>query len=156
MGAPASEVPRVRVAALMTVDDRVVCVRHRAGPRTYHLLPGGGVRYRETIAQALEREILEETGLEIAVGSPLFINDTIDPAGTRHVINLTFAAEVTGGEITSHPADRRVESVDLVDPDSLLTLDLRPPIAGFILEALHSDQPCSGRYLGSLFAHGDS
>ncbi len=146
--------PRVRVAALMRLEGRIVCVRHRAGSAVYHLLPGGGVQYRETIGDALKREVREETGLEIEVGAPLFINDTIDPAGRRHVVNLTFAAEVIGGNITSHPADKRVECVDLIEPDALLGLDLRPPLGEYILRALGGDAVPAAEYLGPLFSMG--
>ncbi len=85
-----SDAPRVRVAALMVLDGKVVTVRHRAGAAVYHLLPGGGVDYRETLESALLREIREETGLEARIGPPLFINDTIDPRGARHLVNITF------------------------------------------------------------------
>ena len=156
MAVPASDVPRVRVAALMCLDGRIVCVRHRAGSSAYHLLPGGGVSYRETIKDALEREVREETGLEIALGEPLFINDTIDPNGTRHVVNLTFAAEITGGQITSRPADRRVEGVDLIEPDDLLSLDLRPPLGPYILDVLQNSRTPKPAYLGALFVQAPS
>jgi 8-oxo-dGTP diphosphatase len=142
----------VRVAALMRIGGRIVCVRHRAGSVVYHLLPGGGVGYRETIKDALEREVREETGLEVEVREPLFINDTIDPNGTRHVVNLTFAAEVTGGEITSTPQDAQVEAVDLIEPGDLLALDLRPPLGPHILAALRGATTPKTAYLGSLFA----
>ncbi len=141
----------MRVAALMCVDGRIVCVRHRAGSRTYHLLPGGGVMYRETIRHALEREVREETGLEIAIGDPLFISDTIDPNGSRHVVNLTFGAEVTGGSITSSPDDHRVEAVDLIEPADLPSLDLRPPLAPHILRVLQDPTAPRAAYLGPLF-----
>ena len=154
MAAPASESPRIRVAALISLEGRVVCVRHRAGSSVYHLLPGGGVGYRETVEQALLREVREETGLDVALGEPLFISDTIDPAGRRHVVNLTFAAEVTGGTITDHPADKRVEAVDLVEPAAVLSLDLRPPLGPHILEVLRSPSDYRTRYLGPLFTEG--
>jgi len=137
----------------MILDGKVVLVRHRAGSATYHLLPGGGVDYRESVEDALSREVLEETGLEARLVRPLFINDTIDPAGSRHVVNLTFLAEITGGRITDKPADRRVEAVDLVTVEELADLDLRPPLAPYLLEAFSEGLACADtRYLGSIFS----
>lgn len=144
----------MRVAALMTLAGRVVLVRHRAGSSTYHLLPGGGVDYRETLSEALTREIAEETGLEAEVGRPLFINDTIDPAGPRHVVNITFAATVTSGQVTQHPHDPRVEAVDLVEPHRLASLDLRPPLAAELMRVLEGSAPLGLQYLGSLYTDG--
>lgn len=136
----------------MMIDGKIVLVRHRAGDATYHLLPGGGVDYRETIEDALLREVSEETGLVVRIVRPLFINDTIDPHGRRHVVNLTFLAEVTGGAITDCPDDPRVEAVDLVDLEQLAGLDLRPPLAAAIAEVAEVGLgTCETRYLGSLF-----
>lgn len=146
--------PRVRVAALMMFRDKVVTVRHRAGDSVYHLLPGGGVDYRETLETALHREIEEETGLKVDLGEPLFINDTIDPEGSRHLVNITFFATVTGGAITDHPVDDRVEAVELVDPEDLNELDMRPPIAAELLEWIAASDKPSARYLGPVFTYG--
>ena len=156
MAAPAPEGPRVRVAALITLAGRVVLVRHRAGSSVYHLLPGGGVGYRETLAEALVREVTEETGLVVSLGIPLFISDTIDPEGPRHVVNITFSAEVVGGQVTHNPTDHRVVAVDLVEPSRLPSLDLRPPIAQYVLEAIESDGTPQLQYLGSLFTVGQA
>lgn len=144
----------MRVAALIRLDEGIVFVRHRAGARTYHLLPGGGVAYRETLREALAREVAEETGLEIDVGPLAFVNDTIDPDGPRHVVNITFLARVTGGIITETPDDPRVEAVDIMPPDAIRGLDLRPPVAEAILETLSDPQRGMPGYLGSLFTPG--
>lgn len=152
LAAPASSrEPRVRVAALIQLGDEVVLVRHRMGDRTYHLLPGGGVAWGETLEAALTREVEEETGLAISVGDVLFVNDTIDPSGDRHVINITFGATATGGAITTDPSDPRVEAVDLYPASSLDDLDLRPPMAGAIALALSGDTSTGRVYRGSLY-----
>lgn len=155
MAAPVASSPRVRVAALIVIEGRVVCVRQRKGDYSYHLLPGGGVDYRETLEQALIREVREETGLEVVLGKPLFINDTIDPRGRRHLVNITFEATVVGGSLECCQPDVAIESVELVSPDELCRLDLRPPIAGHLLNALRGEHS-ELQYLGAVFTADDS
>ena len=103
------------------------------------------------LEQALVREVAEETGLQAEIGRPVLINDTIDPNGPRHVVNITFLATVVGGAITESPRDSRVEAVDLVDLGALADLDLRPPIAEAIVAAVEHPHGAA-RYLGSLFS----
>lgn len=152
MAVPACSTPRVRVAALLTLNNKVVLVRHQRGKHSYHLLPGGGVRTGETLAEALMRETVEETGLLCRIGRPVVLNDTLAPDGTRHVINITFFAEVIGGQIRSNPADTRIVAVDVVAPEALISLDLRPPIAKPLLEALRDPTGFHAVYAGSLFS----
>ena len=140
-------------AVLLTAEGLLVLVRHRRGPSVYHLLPGGGVEPRETLAEALLREVTEETGLSMEIGPVLLINDTIDPdAGGRHIVNITFLGSITGGSITDHPLDDRIEAVELVDPASIVDLDLRPPLADELLEALSHGFEGPARYLGPRWA----
>ncbi len=152
MVARAPDHPRVRVAAAALVDGKLLMVVHRAGDRSYFLLPGGGVKAGESLTQALVREVREETGLTIEPGIPLLINDTIDPSGARHVVNLTFAAEVVGGSLTERPEDPRVERVTLVDLAEVASLDLRPPFGSALVETLVAGGNAQTRYLGSLWA----
>lgn len=136
----------------MVTEQGVVLVRHRAGTAEYHLLPGGGVDYRETVGDALLREIREETGLTAKLGEPLIISDTIDPKGRRHVINIVFSATILGGDVLDSPEDPRVVGVDVVPVDQLQMLDLRPPMAAQLCELLEEGlDRARPRYLGSLF-----
>ena len=151
MAAPVPDHPRVRVAAVILLEDRLVLVVHRAGDQTYFLLPGGGVEAGESIGEALVREVREETGLLIEPGRPLLINDTLDPTGVRHVVNLTFTARVIGGELTTRPQDPRIERVELVPLVAVTSLDLRPPVGSDLVSILAAGGDAQARYLGPLW-----
>jgi ADP-ribose pyrophosphatase YjhB (NUDIX family) len=58
------------VRAMLLADDRVVLVRHSYVPGWY--LPGGGVERGESLGEALEREIREETGAVLSGPAQLF------------------------------------------------------------------------------------
>lgn len=143
--------PRLRVAAVLPVEGGIVLVRQAHRGIAYHLLPGGGVEPRESVEDAVRREVLEETGLTCELVAPLFITDTIDPAGTRHMVQLTFLAKVTGGDLIEAPRDPAIVSVEVVDPEDLTTLDLRPPMAEALLKASLRSFDVPALYLGPLW-----
>ena len=151
MAARASSRPRIRVAAVIVIDGRIVLVRQSRTGAPYHLLPGGGVEPGETLAAALLREVREEVGLDCRIIRPLFINDTIDPAGGRHGINITFLATVAEGAIPKPSGDLSIEGIDLVCPADLVGLDLRPPFAAALRDAAENGFSIPAEYLGALW-----
>ena len=90
---------RLRVCGLYTENDRLLMVRHRGiGPTdTFWCPPGGGAQFGETAPDALVREFLEETGLEIEIGDLLFVNEFMQPP--LHALELFFGVHVTGGSL---------------------------------------------------------
>ena len=143
--------PRIRVAAIIPDEDGIILVRHQKGDQAYDLLPGGGVEAGETLEAALKREVLEETGLTCQVLDPLFINDSIAPDGTRHVVQITFLVRPTGGELRVDPEDPRVLAPHTVSVELLGYLDLRPPMAAELQESAATGFNTGMRYLGPLW-----
>jgi ADP-ribose pyrophosphatase YjhB (NUDIX family) len=138
------------VAAVVTESDRVLLVRHEKEGTSYWLLPGGGVEFGETLEQALEREVREETGLSVRVGNLLLVNDTIPSDRHRHILHLTFCAEVLGGTLVTH-TDERLRGAQYRPLSELTTGDLRPDIGTELAAVLKEDQTPTGAYLGNTW-----
>ena len=96
------ERPRVAVGAVVFKDQRVLLVQRGKPPSAgTWAIPGGSVRLGETLCQAAEREVLEETGVHIRAGEPVLTFETIEstPDGRVrfHYVIVDLAAEHLGG-----------------------------------------------------------
>ena len=59
--------------------------------------PGGAVEFGERLAEALQREMREEFGIEIAVGDLLDVVDHVLPAEGQHWVSPTFICTIVSG-----------------------------------------------------------
>ena len=140
---------RVRVAACLCRGREILLVAHEKGDHRYWLLPGGGVEEGETLVDALRREILEETGLEINVGRLAIVCEAIN-AESRHILNMVFAATVTGGTLTVGRDGVLCDAV-WTDRDRLADLELYPAVASDVLECWDEDFGGDVRVLGNVW-----
>jgi mutator protein MutT len=60
-------------------------------------VPGGSVEFGETLVQALQREMMEEYGVEIAVHRLLGVFDHILPHEGQHWVSPTFICTIVRG-----------------------------------------------------------
>jgi 8-oxo-dGTP diphosphatase len=96
--------PYVAVSAAVFRDGRILIVRRAQPPAVgLYTLPGGVVELGETLAEAVVREVREETGLEIEplalVGFRQVISRDANGRIERHFVILPFAARWLGGEV---------------------------------------------------------
>ena len=95
--------PRVAVGAVVFKDECVLLVRRGQPPaEDLWAIPGGSVEIGETLQEAAEREILEETGIQIRALKPIYTFDVIDrdAAGKVrfHYVIVDLAADYVLGE----------------------------------------------------------
>ena len=133
--------PQLGVGAVVFHADAVLLVQRRNPPCAEEwAIPGGKVRLGETLQQAAEREILEETGIHIRAGEPVYAFDLIehDAAGKVrwHYAIIDLQADYIEGEIRA--ADDAVSAAWLRPQDlagirvNATTLELLRSQFGFV------------------------
>jgi ADP-ribose pyrophosphatase len=104
--------PQVAVGAIVLKDDKILLVL-RGKPPSENLwsIPGGRVKLGETLQEAAEREIKEETGLTICAREPIYTFDVVerDEKGRIrfHYVIVDLAADYINGE--PRPGDDAID-----------------------------------------------
>jgi len=66
---------RIAAGGIIVRDGRVLLVRYRDEKSTYLVAPGGGIEDCESLANAAEREVEEETGVKCSALWPVMIEN---------------------------------------------------------------------------------
>lgn len=130
--------PRLAVSACVWHGNRILLARRGKEPsRGLWSLPGGHVHLGETIAEAVRRELMEETGVEADLGRPIDCVDIVrrDEAGAVavHYVLIVFAGPWRTGE--PRPGDD-ADAVCWADPDTLDDLPMTQGTAAVIRAVL--------------------
>jgi ADP-ribose pyrophosphatase YjhB (NUDIX family) len=132
--------PVVGVSAVVVGPSGVVLVRRGHEPlKGQWSLPGGGVELGETLAEAVAREVREETGLEVEAGGLLDVIDRIqrtDRGGVEyHYVLLSYVCRVVDGVLT--PGSDAVDAC-WAQPDDLPAYRLTEQARAIIAKGLES------------------
>ena len=97
--------PTLAVGAIVFKENKVLLVRRGKAPaKGLWAIPGGSVKLGETLKDAAEREIIEETGIQVKAGASVYSFESIerdDNGDVRfHYYIVDLEAEYISGEIT--------------------------------------------------------
>ena len=97
MSAPRA--PRLGVRAVIVEGGRLLLVNAWPGAQSdLWCAPGGGAEAGLDLPTNLQREVMEETGLSIAVGAPCLITEFHDPGTGFHQVDLYFRCTLLGAD----------------------------------------------------------
>ena len=142
---------KVRVAGVYTRGDEILLVNHVKDGRSYWLLPGGGLEFGESLAAGLERELREEAGLETRTGKLLLLAESLPPDKHRHVLNLVFHGQVTGGEAHLNEVSERLKGVAWRKKGELAGLTFFPDIKAALIRHWEAGFNLPAESLGDLW-----
>ncbi|MGN2640614.1 NUDIX hydrolase [Nocardia takedensis] len=140
--APAANSIKVAVSAVVRDQHGRVLLIHRTDNDLFSI-PGGGLEVGETVAEAVVREVKEETGLDVEVADLVGIFSdpahvvAYDDGEVRQEFSICFRASPIGGELrTSAESKQVIWSA----PEEFAKLNMHPSIKLRIKRALAADE----------------
>ena len=127
---------RVRVAAIIIKDNKILLVRHCKDESSYWLLPGGGVEVGEVISDSLKRELKEELNIIIETFELLFVVESISK-NNKHIIQPTFLVKNFNVDNIRLGEDIRVCGFNFFSINQLKNLTIYPDINGELMSILN-------------------
>jgi len=121
---------RLAARAVLMQDDRLLLVN--AWPRSkgsdLWCAPGGGADAHASLPDNLTREVMEGTGLRIAVDAPCLINEFHSPKRQWHQVEVFFRCTILGGVVDDnwHDPEGIVTSRRWVTRAEMETINVRP------------------------------
>ncbi len=142
MGRAYPSQPVIGVGAIVLQQDEVLLIRRGAAPQKgLWSLPGGGLELGESLDQAVQREVLEETGLEVRVLEFAGVFERITKDDTEavqyHYVLLDYLCEMVGGALAA--GDDAAEA-EWVSRDTLCDRSLTPGLEDVIDKAFRLRQ----------------
>lgn len=108
--------PKIDVRGAVFRDGKILLVQERADNNW--AMPGGWADIGDLPSAMVEREVLEESGLEVRAAKVIAVYDAnrVEPMEFFHAYKIIFLCELLGGELrTSH----ETLAVDFFDPAQL-------------------------------------
>ena len=100
--------PIAGIGAIVIHNEHVLLVKRAKPPKQgLWCIPGGKIRFGETLEQAAEREIKEETGVLIKAGEPYYVFDLIEKEDFHYIIVDLLAEYISG---TPNAADDAMDA----------------------------------------------
>jgi 8-oxo-dGTP diphosphatase len=98
--------PYLAIDAVVIKNKKILLMKRRNEPfKDYWAIPGGFVERGETLKEAVKREALEETGLEVSPKKIIGVYDDPKRDSRGHVIALAFLCTPKGGKLRPQPEE---------------------------------------------------
>lgn len=123
-GVPGYVTPKVAIGAIVTNDDGKILLIERADSGVW-LYPTGWADIGYSASEVAQKEVHEETGIEVEIVRPVAIYDGLRRGYSRvPLYSLVFHCRAVGGALNHHPVE--CNDVGWFGPD-----ELPSPLAGF-------------------------
>ncbi len=141
---------KVRPAAAIIENDRLLTMRYRFGETDVYALPGGNPDPGEDMKQALARELQEEMGIDVRLNGGILCGEVLAWGGREDVLHCVFSAEIVSGIPHPDPRHTTAREVTWLPLSELAAYALYPNIGEQLSELLARERASSFAYIGRI------
>jgi 8-oxo-dGTP diphosphatase len=139
---------KVRPAILIIENNQILTMQYRYAEQDVYNLPGGNLELFETMADTLAREMVEELGLEVAVGKMILLGEIIQEAQSKSALHAVFEGKILKGSPILNPKETSAKSIVWLPIEDLLQYNMYPNVGGFIQQ--HLANKLQNPYVGPI------
>ena len=125
--------PRIGSALLVKDEENRILLgqRNKDPQRGFWVIPGGKIHAFESIAEAAERELQEETGLTVEVGNQFRAYEIVNPPNEHRIVIYSWARFVAGAPKASDD----LSEVRFFSSEELSSISLTPLVQRVLVDA---------------------
>jgi 8-oxo-dGTP diphosphatase len=139
---------KIRPAILIKENDKILTMQYRYGNEDVFNLPGGNLEFGEKMVDALKREMEEELGIEVRVGSLILIGEIHFPEQKKHSLHCIFEGKIMAGTPTLNPEHTSAQNIRWLALHELPSLNLYPNVSKNLI--LWQNQSLESPYIGKI------
>ena len=128
---------------------RILLLRYHYGGQDVYALPGGNPDRGETLPSTIIRELQEELGITVAVGTMVLCGEVLLAETKNDVLHAVFQGEITAGTPALNPAETTALEMVWQAVSNLEDLNLYPNVGREIHRWFMDDFPEPG-YIGRI------
>lgn len=121
---------KIRPSVLIIKDNKLLTLKYRYPKGDIYALPGGNLEFGEELKPALQRELLEEIGIEAQVGDLKFICEVIYQR--ENTIHFVFLCDSYFNEPIINPKETKANEIVWLPLEKLTRSTLYPNISKYI------------------------
>ena len=141
---------KIRPAAVIIENNRVLLLRYSYGGTTVYQFPGGNIEEAETMEQTLSRELLEELTLPIKVGRLYLSAQVINNKKKQATLHCLFEGKIlNASKPTINPEETSAIEVVWMEMNQLAQLNLYPSVGAALVE-ISKAGTYENNYLGEI------
>ena len=123
---------KIRPSVAIVKDGKLMLMKYIYGGVEVYNVPGGNAEEMESIAETVERELIEELNLSIKTHQLLLVGETHQISKNNSVLHLVFDATIINGTPILNPEHTTALELVWIPVNQLHTINMYPNVGAIL------------------------